>query len=31
MKIGILGLGYVGSAVAWTHRHHEVVARDPKL
>ena len=31
MKIGILGLGYVGSAVAWTHRHHEVIARDPKL
>lgn len=31
MKIGILGLGYVGSAVAWTHRHHQVVARDPKL
>jgi UDPglucose 6-dehydrogenase len=31
MKIGIIGLGYVGAAVAWTHRHHEVVARDPKL
>jgi UDPglucose 6-dehydrogenase len=31
MKIGILGLGYVGSAVAWTHRNHEVVTRDPKL
>lgn len=31
MKIGILGLGYVGSAVAWTHRHHEVVKRDPKF
>lgn len=31
MKIGILGLGYVGSAVAWTHRHHEVIKRDPKF
>ena len=31
MKIGIFGLGYVGSAVAWTHRNHEVVKRDPKL
>jgi UDPglucose 6-dehydrogenase len=31
MKIGILGLGYVGSAVAWTHRHHKVVKRDPKF
>lgn len=31
MKIGILGLGYVGSAVAHTHRNHELVIRDPKL
>jgi UDPglucose 6-dehydrogenase len=31
MKIGILGLGYVGSAVAWTHRHHTVLKRDPKF
>jgi len=31
MKIGILGLGYVGSAVAWTHQHHELVKRDPKF
>jgi UDPglucose 6-dehydrogenase len=31
MKIGILGLGYVGSAVAWTHRHHDLVKRDPKF
>lgn len=31
MKIGILGLGYVGSAVAHTHKHHELVIRDPKL
>jgi nucleotide sugar dehydrogenase len=31
MKIGILGLGYVGSAVAWAHRHHIVIKRDPKL
>jgi UDPglucose 6-dehydrogenase len=31
MKIGIIGLGYVGSAVAATHKHHEIVVRDPKL
>ena len=31
MKIGIFGLGYVGSAVAWTHRNHTVISRDPKL
>lgn len=31
MKIGILGLGYVGSAVAWTHRNHTLIKRDPKL
>jgi UDPglucose 6-dehydrogenase len=31
MKIGILGLGYVGSAVAHTHRNQLLVIRDPKL
>jgi UDPglucose 6-dehydrogenase len=31
MKIGIFGLGYVGSAVAHTHRYQHVIARDPKL
>lgn len=31
MKIGIIGLGFVGSAVAYAHRHHELVIRDPKL
>lgn len=31
MKIGILGLGYVGSAVAWTHRNQTTIKRDPKL
>jgi UDPglucose 6-dehydrogenase len=31
MKIGILGLGYVGSAVAHTHRNQQLVIRDPKL
>jgi len=31
MRIGIFGLGYVGSAVAWTHRNDEVIKRDPKL
>lgn len=31
MKIGIIGLGYVGSAIAYAHRHDEVIVRDPKL
>ena len=31
MKIGIFGLGYVGSAVAHTHRNQTVIKRDPKL
>jgi nucleotide sugar dehydrogenase len=31
MKIGIVGLGYVGSAVAWSHRADELIVVDPKL
>lgn len=31
MKLGIIGLGYVGSAVAFSHRSDVVVVRDPKL
>lgn len=31
MKIGIIGAGYVGSAVAWAHKDQEVIIRDPKL
>jgi UDPglucose 6-dehydrogenase len=31
MKIGIIGFGYVGSAIAWAHRHHDLVIRDPKM
>ena len=31
MKIGLLGLGYVGGAVAHTHRNQELIIRDPKL
>lgn len=31
MKIGIVGLGFVGSAVAYAHRKHELIIRDPKL
>lgn len=31
MKIGIIGFGYVGSAIAWAHRKHELVIVDPKL
>lgn len=31
MKIGIIGFGYVGSAIAWAHRDQTVIIRDPKL
>lgn len=31
MKIGIIGYGFVGQAVAWAHRNHILVIRDPKL
>lgn len=31
MKIGIVGYGYVGNAVNWTYRTHDVIIRDPKL
>jgi nucleotide sugar dehydrogenase len=31
MKIGIIGLGYVGGAIAWAHRDQTVIVRDPKL
>lgn len=31
MKVGIIGHGYVGSAVAHSHRHDHLVIRDPKL
>jgi len=31
MKIGIIGFGYVGSAVGWAHRKHELIVVDPKL
>jgi UDPglucose 6-dehydrogenase len=31
MKIGLFGLGYVGSAVAHTHKDQDLVVRDPKL
>lgn len=31
MKIGIIGFGYVGSAVAWSHRQDELIIEDPKL
>lgn len=31
MKVGIVGLGYVGSAIADAHAHHTLVLRDPKI
>jgi nucleotide sugar dehydrogenase len=31
VKIGLFGLGYVGTAVAHTHRNQELIIRDPKL
>ena len=31
MRIGIIGHGYVGKAIAWAHRHQDIVIRDPIL
>lgn len=31
MRIGIIGFGYVGSAVGWAHRKQDQIIRDPKL
>ena len=31
MRIGIIGFGYVGQAVAWSHQYEDLVIRDPKL
>jgi UDPglucose 6-dehydrogenase len=31
MKIGLIGCGFVGNAIAWAHRADELVVRDPKL
>lgn len=31
MRIGIIGFGYVGSAIAWAHQHQDIIIRDPKL
>lgn len=31
MRIGIIGFGYVGQAIAWAHRSDDLIIRDPKL
>jgi len=31
MRIGIIGFGYVGGAIAWAHRDQDIIIRDPKL
>lgn len=31
MKIGIIGYGFVGQAIAWAHRNDDLVINDPKL
>jgi len=31
MRIGIIGFGFVGQAIGWAHRHHDLIIRDPKL
>lgn len=31
MKIGIIGFGYVGSAIGWAHRRDDIVIHDPKM
>jgi len=31
MKIGIIGLGFVGQAIGWAHRSDELIIRDPKI
>ena len=31
MRIGIIGCGFVGSAIAHAHHHDEVIINDPKL
>ena len=31
MKIGIIGFGYVGQAIGWTYKDHDIIIRDPKL
>jgi UDPglucose 6-dehydrogenase len=31
MRIGIIGSGFVGSAIGWAHRGDELIIRDPKL
>ncbi len=31
MRIGIIGHGYVGSAISWSHRADDLIIRDPKI
>jgi len=31
MRIGIIGMGYVGGAIVWAHQSMDMIIRDPKL
>jgi UDPglucose 6-dehydrogenase len=31
LRIGIIGHGYVGSAISWSHRADDLIIRDPKI
>jgi nucleotide sugar dehydrogenase len=31
MRVGIIGFGYVGQAIGWAYRDHDLIINDPKL